>query len=155
MRNDQRAAQARACAMPAPNGASPSASADHIWASLACSAGTRPNRTPVSRRRRQREGEDAPVNAEVEAEREEQIALRQQAAQPVRQPRADEQPGRAAGKRERQALGEQLPDDPDAAGAESEPRCDLFLRAAARASSSPATFAHAISSTIATAANGR
>ena len=44
----------------------------------------------------------------------------------LRQPAADDQSGGAAGDREHQALGEQLPDDANASGAEREPGRDLL-----------------------------
>ena len=75
----------------------------------------------------QREPEDAPVHTEVEIEREEQIPVGEQAAEPAGHPAADDQPADAAGERERQAFREQLPDDAHAARAQRQPGRDLLL----------------------------
>ena len=79
------------------------------------------------RRAHEREPEHAPVHAEVEVERQEQILVGQQAAQPAGHPAADDQPADAAGERERQAFREQLPDDAHAARAQRQPGRDLLL----------------------------
>ena len=55
--------------------------------------------------------------------------------------------GEAAGRRDEQRLGEQLTDEAQAAGAHGHPHGDLPGRAGARLVSSPATLAHATSST--------
>ena len=101
-----------------------------------------------------REAKHAPVKTKIEVEREEQESLWKQASQPGRQPQADEKSCDSSCERQRQTLRQQLANHPGTSRTDRDPGGNLPLPVEARASSNPATLAHAIRSTIPTPAKG-